>query len=127
MEEYLFSLVSGAVTFTVNWASLGDGTDLPRASIFRTSGVREMHLRGKGLMQTRLQVDCYGATFEQALGASREVRDVLEGYRSGVIQGVFLESTRDGTERAQDARLGLRDVEQLLQRVSLTFAVRHRD
>ena len=77
MEEYLFSLVSGAVTFTVNWASLGDGTDLPRASIFRTSGVREMHLRGKGLMQTRLQVDCYGATFEQALGASREVRDVL--------------------------------------------------
>ena len=81
MEEYLFSLVSGAVTFTVNWASLGDGTDLPRASIFRTSGVREMHLRGKGLIQTRLQ----------------------------------------------DARLGLRDVEPLLQRVSLTFAVRHRD
>ncbi|MBN9674642.1 hypothetical protein [Salipiger bermudensis] len=117
MEEHLYSLLSGAVSFTVAWGSLGDGVGLPRASIYRTSGVRDMHLQGKGLMQTRVQIDCYGATVEDAHAAEDEIRAVLEGYRGGPIQGAFLEATRDGfTEDTQ-----------LLQRVSLTFAVWHRD
>lgn len=117
MEEYLYSLLSGAVSFTVAWGSLGTGVGLPRASIYRTSGVRDMHLQGKGLMETRLQIDCYGATVEEAHAAEAEIRAVLEGHRGGPIQGAFLEAVRDGFE--EDA--------QLLQRVSLTFAVWHRD
>ncbi|WP_233270320.1 hypothetical protein [Chachezhania sediminis] len=127
MEEQIFDLLTGGVGFSVWWGSLGEGTDLPRAAIFRTSGVRSMHQKGTGLMQTRLQIDCYGKTFWQALGASREVRGLLEGYQGGVVQGVFLESTRDGTETAKEGRIGYRDVDQLLKRVSLTFAVTHND
>ncbi|MCA0848337.1 hypothetical protein [Salipiger thiooxidans] len=117
MEQHLFELLSGAVSFTVAWGSLGSGVGLPRASIYRTSGVRDMHLQGKGLMETRVQIDCYGADVQQAHAAETEIRAVLEGYRGGPIQGAFLEATRDGFE----------DDAQLLQRVSLTFAVWHRD
>ncbi|SDF91442.1 hypothetical protein [Alloyangia pacifica] len=117
MQEHLYALLSGAVSFTVAWGSLGSGVGLPRASIFRTSGARDMHLQGTGLMQTRVQIDCYGATVEDAHAAESEIRSVLEGYRGGPILGIFLEAVRDGFE----------DDTQLLQRVSLTFAVRHRD
>jgi hypothetical protein len=117
MEEHLYSLLSGAVSFPVAWGTLGSGTSTPRASIYRTSGVRDMKLSGPGLMQARVQIDCYGATFAEAEGASRQIRDVLEGYAGGPIQGAFLEAVRDGFE----------DDAQLLQRVSLTFSITYRD
>lgn len=117
MREHLYDLLSGSLSFTVAWGSLGQDVGLPRASIYRTSGARDMHLQGTGLMETRLQIDCYGATVEQVGAAEAEIRSVLEGYQGGPVQGVFLESTRDGFE----------DDAQLLQRVSLTFAVWHRD
>lgn len=117
MEEHLYSLLSGAVSWTIAWGSLGDGVGLPRASMYRTSGLRDMTLEGPGLMESRVQIDCYGAVIEDAMGAAREVRATLEGYKGGPVLGAFLEGTRDGFE----------DDAQLLQRVSLTFAVWHRD
>lgn len=117
MEEHLYTLLSGAVSFPVAWGTLGSGTSTPRASMFRTSGVRDMHMSGLGPMATRVQIDCYGATYAEAIGASRDVRDALEGYRGGPIHGAFLEAVRDGFDDDAD----------LLHRVSLTFAVHHRD
>lgn len=117
MEEHLYSLLSGAVSFPVAWGTMGAGTALPRASIYRTGGARDMHLEGNGLKDTRLQIDCYGETYAQTITASRAIRDALEGYQGGPIQGAFLESTRDG----------FTDDAQLLQRVSLTFLVWHAD
>lgn len=117
MEEELYTLLSDAVSFPISWGTLGSGTGTPRAAMYRTSGVRDMHLQGTGLMQTRVQIDCYGVTYAEAIGASRSIRNALEGYRGGVIQGAFLESTRDQFD----------DDAQLLHRVSLTFAVWHRD
>ena len=113
MEEHLYSLISGAVSFTVAWGSMGEGVSLPRAAIHRVSGLRHMHLKGVSLMEGRVQIDCYGATYAQAISASRDVRTTLEGYTGGPIQGAFLENTSD----AQD------DDAQILQRVRMTFLV----
>lgn len=117
MEEHLFAVLSGAVAFPVAWGALGEGTALPRASLYRVSGVTERTLDGPGLMMARVQVDCYGATYADALVASREVRVAFDGYRGGPVLGVFLDAVRDGLEN--DA--------QLVHRVSLTFSVTSRD
>ena len=117
MEEHLYTLLSGAVSFPVAWNTLGSGTSTPRASMYRTSGVRDMHTQGLGLMQGRVQIDCYGATYAEAIGASRDIRAALEGYKSGPIEGAFLDSIRD--QFTDDANL--------LHRVSLTFSITYRD
>lgn len=117
MEQELYTLLSGAVDFPIAWGTLGSGVETPRAAMYRTSGVRGMHMQGLGLMQTRVQIDCYGVSYGQAIGASKDIRTALEGYRGGVIQGAFLEATRD--QFTDDA--------QLLHRVSLTFSITHRD
>jgi hypothetical protein len=113
MEEHLQTLLSGAVSFPVAWGTLGEGTGLPRAVMFRTSGLREMHLTGKGLMDARVQIDAYGKTYAQAIVAGRAIRDALEGYRGGPIKGAFLLIVRDQDE----------DDAGLLHRVSMTFQV----
>ncbi|MDF3413286.1 hypothetical protein HKX54_02360 [Sulfitobacter sp. M57] len=99
------------------WGSLGKGASLPRAAIYRVSGQRDMHMGGKGLMQARLQIDCYGEDYPQALDASKAISGLLEGYRGGPVQGVFLKAIRDGIEGDTS----------ILQRVSLTFSVTYRD
>lgn len=117
MEEHLQTLLSGAISFPIAWGTLGSGTSTPRAVMFRTSGVRSMHMGGKGNMHSRVQIDCYGATYAEAIAASRDIRGALEGYRGGPIQGAFLDAVRDQFD--EDAGL--------LHRVSLTFSIHHRD
>ena len=117
MEEHLQTLLSGAVSFPIAWGTLGSGTNTPRAVMFRTSGVRDMTMSGPAGMQTRVQIDCYGSTFAEAITASRAIRTALEGYRGGPIQGAFLQSTRDQFD----------DDAGLLHRVMLTFSIHHRD
>ena len=117
MEEHLYTLLSGAASFPIAWGTLGEGAALPRAAMYRTSGIRDMHMGGKGMMTTSVQIDCYGATYAEAIGASRTIRDTLEGYKGGPIYGAFLQAVRD--QFTDDA--------QLLQRVSLTFSIAHRD
>ncbi|WP_306150643.1 hypothetical protein [Roseovarius sp. MMSF_3281] len=117
MEEHLYTLLSGAVSFPIAWGTLGSGTSTPRAVMFRTGGRRDMHLKGKGLMMGRVQIDCYGKTYLEAITASREVRAVLEGYRGGPVLGAFLEIIRDTKD----------DDTQLLHGVSLTFSITYRE
>lgn len=117
MEEHLYTLMSGAVSFPIAWGTLGPGTSTPRAVMYRTSGVRDHHMSGLGNMESRVQIDCYGATYAEAIAASRNIRGTLEGYQGGPIQGAFLQAVRDG----------FTDDAELLQRVSLTFAVHHRN
>lgn len=116
MEEELYTLLDTAASFPVAWGTLGEGTSTPRASIYRVGGLPELHMNGSGPMETMVQVDCYGSTYAEAITASRTIRTALEGYRGGTIHGIFLKAVRDTNE----------DDAQLLQRVSLTFAVHHR-
>ena len=113
MEEELQTLLDDALSFPVKWGVLPADATLPRASMFRMSGSRDMHLDGTGLMETRVQIDCFGETYAEAITASRQVRTALEGYRGGVIQKAFLDAVRDGFNDDTD----------LVERVSLTFAL----
>lgn len=117
MEEHIDALLVAELSFPFAWGELGDGVSLPRAVLTRVSGAAEFTLDGPGLTEGRLQVDCYGRSFGEALDASREVKTALQGYKGGPVAGVFLMAQRD----ANDA-----DTE-LLQRVSLTFSITYRD
>ena len=116
MEEYIYGLLDSAVAFPVSWGTLGSGTSTPRAVMRRTSGVQDHSMSGPGTMGTRVQVDCYGATYAEALAASRSVRGVLDGHRGGPGQGAFLGSSLDRSE--VDA--------QLLHRVMLIYMISHK-
>ena len=113
MEEHILSLLRPAVTFPVAWGSLGAGTSTPRAVLHVVSGVRDYHMAGRGVLEYRVQVDCYGQTYEEAALASRAIRDVLDGHKDSVVQGSFLQAIRG----SQSDDVGL------LQRVSLTFQI----
>lgn len=117
MEEHIYGLLVAGLDFDVKWGRFGKGAGLPRARLHNVSGVRDTVMAGKRSIQGRIQIDCYGATYRSALTTSREVRTILEGYRGGPVQGVFLQAIRDGEER---------DTE-ILDRVSLTFSVTYRD
>ncbi|GLQ26133.1 hypothetical protein [Sulfitobacter pacificus] len=117
MEDHIDALLLAALPFDFAWGALGERASLPRAAIYRVGGLRDMHMGGKGLMQARLQIDCYGKDYPQALDASKAVSGLLEGYRGGPVQGVFLKAIRDGIEGDTS----------ILQRVSLTFSVTYRD
>lgn len=117
MEEHLLSMLDAALSFPIAWGALGEGTSTPRAVMARVSGLRNEHLQGSGLMQARVQVDCYGRTYAEAITASRAVRTELERYQGGPVQGAFLDSIRDN--RDDDAGL--------LHNVSLTFLVTYQD
>ena len=117
MEEYLHTLISGAVSFPTSWGRLGSGAELPRAVYFRMGGGRLMHMGGLGVMQSTVQIDCYGRSYSQAIGASRDIRAVLEGHKGGPILGAFLDVVRDAND----------DDAEILHRVSLTFSITYRD
>lgn len=117
MEAHLQSLLSGALSFPIAWGHLGSGTGTPRAAMFRVSGVRDMHMGGNGLMEGRVQIDCYGATYAEAHTAHDAIRAELEGYRGGPILGMFLDSIRDTDD----------DDAGVLHRVSMTFSLVYRD
>ncbi len=117
MEEHLYTLLSGAVSFPVAWGTFGSGTSTPRAVMFRTSGVQDHSMAGPGTMTSSVQIDCYGSTYAEAITASRAIRSELAGYRGGPIMGAFLQAVRDG----------FTDDAELLQRVSLTFSISYRE
>lgn len=117
MEKHLYAMLAAAVSFPVSWGTIGSGSAVPRASLYRVSGVRDMHNGGLGLMRGRIQVDCYGDTYEVAIDASADIRAALEGYRGGPVLGAFLDSISD--THAGDFNL--------LNRVRMTFSITYRD
>lgn len=117
MEEYLLALLDGAVSCPVKWGYFKDGETLPRVTLFRMSGSRNHTLTTKGLMRGSVQIDCWGATYAAAIGASREVRGALEMHSGGPILSTRLTVTRDSGNGAAD----------LAHRASLTFAITYRE
>lgn len=74
-------------------------TDLPAVIFTRISGQREYHYGGaSNLTQSRVQIDCYGATWPQAKSVARAVIGCLNGFNgtptSSVIRSAMLDSER---------------------------------
>lgn len=117
MEEHLFALLGGALSCPVKWGYFSDGETMPRVTMVRMAGKRDHTLTTNGLMRGVVQIDCWGATYGQAIGISREVRSALERYSGGPIVSALLTTTRDSFSNDATAA----------QRVSLTFALTYRD
>lgn len=109
MEEALRSyLLAGAdlsalVATRIHWVRSPQGAASPRIVLYRISGLRDMHMQGpSGLVASRVQVDCIGASYGSAKAVARAVETRLSGY-SGTydglrFEGCFLIGERDDFE-----------------------------
>jgi hypothetical protein len=103
MEEALRSALLAnvglaALTSTrIYWVNRPQGTALPAVVLHRISGQPDMHMTGpSGLTESRVQADCYGATYAASVGLARALEAALSGY-SGTISGIkFSSITIDG-------------------------------
>lgn len=115
MEETLTTLlltnssVTGLLGDRVNWVRRpqADGT-FPACVLQRVDGERQYHTKAPdGLVASRVQIDVWGETYASAKNAMRAVLAVLNGYRSGSIQGAFIETERDLPDETNDANVRL--------------------
>jgi hypothetical protein len=125
MEETLVALLlnDAAVALIagqrVNWSERGQGAALPAVVLHRISGVRDYHMEGaSGLVQSRVQADCWAGTYKDAVRLSRAVRAALSGYRAGNTQGAFIDAERQTVEKETDGA-------QRYHRVILDFIIWH--
>lgn len=118
MEEELYALLQAGVTFPVAWGALGEGATLPRAVMYRASRVVDVNLsNSQDITTSRVNIDCFGKSYSQALGAARDIEGVLQGYSGGVIKCALLDNTRDSFS----------DDVGLLHRVMLTFLISYKE
>ena len=125
MEEAIRALllansgVSGLVANRVHWVNRPQGSVLPAIVLHRISGQPDVHYRGEsGLVQTRVQADCYGRTYASSVGVARALQAVLGGY-SGTFSGVrfspiTIDSIRSDYESAEPDEIYLTGVDLLI-------------
>lgn len=129
MEEALrtFLLASAGLTALVgtriHFVRSPQGSASPRIVLYVISGLRDMRMDGPtGLIASRVQVDCIGASYGSAKAVARAVEARLSGYTgtaSGIVfQGCFLIGERDDFEDA--------DTPDKLFRTSLDFNIWHK-
>lgn len=107
----------------VHWVRSPQGSASPRIVLYGISGLRDMRMDGPtGLVASRVQIDCIGASYGSAKAVARAVEARLSGYSgsaSGVVfQGCFLIGERDDFEDA--------DTPDKLFRTSLDFNIWHK-
>lgn len=102
MEEALVALLLGSapvaamVGTRVNWNYSPQSSEMPRIVLRRVSSIRVYCLNGTvDLVETRVQADCFGMEYSDTLETSRALIAVLNGYKGGDIQGIFLDGERD--------------------------------
>lgn len=83
----------------INWRSHPQGAGLPAIVLRTISGVDGAHMQGpNGILEARVQVDCYAMKSEDAAQLGRAVKKALHFHRGGNFLGVFHAGTRDGRE-----------------------------
>ena len=121
MEELLTGLLSGVAGGRRYWGRAPQNAARPFVVLTRVSGFRDYHMQGSsGLVETRVQADCYADTYTAAKGVARAIDTALSGHRAGAIQGIFIDSERDLP--AADAG----EVNHLF-RVSLDLMIHHQE
>ena len=105
MEETLRALLKAypavitAVGVKVQWGAQPQGTEAPYITLHRIGGNRTQHLQGPdGMIESRVQVDCWGLTYGEAKVAARAAIARLNGYRSDELRRIFIESERDDND-----------------------------
>ena len=127
MEEALVARLLDQVGITavsgqrITWGRRSQGGTLPAIVLHRIDGNRGYHLGGaSGLVTSRIQVDCWAATFSAAKLAARAVEVAVSGTR--FVQGsirfdaILVIDERDDSEDLNGTALF---------RTSLDLAVHH--
>lgn len=97
------------------------GSALPAATVMRISGAPIMDDGGEsGLLDARIQIDCWGATYTSAKLLARAVLTSLSAFR-GTVGSTEFENIELDTER--DSREGGGNAETYEFRTSLDFFV----
>lgn len=129
MEEDLRALiladagVAGVVGGRVSWAERPQGGALPAIVLHLISQPVEYHTQGAvALRQSRVQADCWGATYGSAKAAARALAELLSGFvgehGATAFQGVFQANARDTRDAGTD------DADRFF-RASIDFLVNH--
>jgi hypothetical protein len=68
----------------------------PYVVLTRVGGVRNYHFTGpSGYVESRVQIDCYGDTYDSVKSVASAILAILSGYSGGDIQAIFVEGERD--------------------------------
>ena len=130
MEESFVALLladagtTALVGNRMNWNARPQGNALPAIVLTNVSRQTDYHSQGpSGYVQSRVQVDCYGATYGSSIALSRAVQARLSGLR--MVQGgthflgVFVDSERQSYEEGSGGVW--------MHRVSIDFMVHHKE
>ncbi len=105
MEEELRTLlinsssIAAIVSGRIDWGSRTQGAAYPGISLNLISNASFSTMQGPdGLLQGRVQIDCYALTYKEAKQLARLILALLDGYRGGNFSGIFLETERDYRE-----------------------------
>lgn len=129
MEEALISYlladsgVAALASTRLYWVQAAQGVAKPYATLQRVSGLRDTPMDGpSGLIESRVQIDCYGLTYAAAKTLARAIETAISGAAftqgSTYFQGCFLDAERDGYEAEASP--------DKLFRVSLDFIIFHK-
>jgi hypothetical protein len=126
MEESLVSYLlassglAALVGTRVYWTRAPQNVAKPYAALQRVSGNRDYHMLGpSGLVESRVQIDCYAVTALTAEALARAVDAALSGWHADDIRGVFRDSMRD---LPTDTGSG-----ETAARVSLDYIIHHQE
>lgn len=79
----------------VDWGSRPQGSKLPNVVLHLIDEGEGVTQKGRdGLLQARVQIDAWADTFGEARLLQTIIRERLNGYRGGGLQGVFLVGSR---------------------------------
>jgi hypothetical protein len=84
----------------IKWSVLPQGLARPAVVLSRVSGARDYTTQGRsGLVDSLVQVDCWGGTYGEAKLAARAVVTALDGLTREPFRGAFVEAERDSFEQ----------------------------
>lgn len=93
MEEAITALLASVANGRRYWTRAPQGEAVPYIVLSRISGTPSYTYKGRaGHTSSRVQATCYGGTALDAKMLSRNVIAALDGYRGGMIQGIFVDS-----------------------------------
>jgi hypothetical protein len=106
MEEALRTLIVSAsgvtdlVSTRVYWRQAPQSVGGDFINLHRVGGVRDYNMQGaSGLVDSRVQVDCWADRYSSAKMIARAVETVVSGYSGTIggkrLQGIFIDAERD--------------------------------
>lgn len=94
--------ITALVGQRINWSRRPQGETLPAVVLHRIDGGRDYHTQGaSGLVESRVQVDCWGSSYGSAKAVARQVEAAVSGARftQGAIRfdAILILDERDST------------------------------